>query len=254
MDTVLDALDARAAATPERLAFVVGVETVTFGALATDSRRLAGRLGTLGVRPGDRVALLLGSSAGFLRALFALQRLRATPVAVHAGLPAEAVGRRVALIRAALALVPEGWADAPAGPAPRLGWRPLSALPEGELAVTTRPGPEDVAYLQLTSGTTAASKAAVVSHRSLAASLAASVSFLEADADDVFVSWMPLHHDLGLVRFGPRRWCWSSRRRPTSRRALRTGRRWRRRSPARCAPRWASPRGRCASPHRGPSR
>lgn len=199
--TVLDALDARGAATPERVAFVVGGVAVTFGALATESRTLAGRLGTLGVGPGDRVALLLGSSADFLRALFALQRLRATPVAVHAGLPAEAVGRRVALVRAALALVPEGWADAPAGSAPRLGWRPLTALPEEELAVTTRPGPEDVAYLQLTSGTTGASKAAVVSHRSLAASLVASVSFLEAGADDVFVSWMPLHHDLGLVRF-----------------------------------------------------
>lgn len=58
---------------PERLAFVLGGERLTYGELAARSERLAGRLATLGCARGDTVALVLGNSAEFFIAAWAAQ-------------------------------------------------------------------------------------------------------------------------------------------------------------------------------------
>ncbi len=62
--------------------------------------------------------------------------------------------------------------------------------------------PDDVALLQFTSGTTAAPKGVVVTHRNLAANYSAiGNQGLELDPEqDVFVSWLPLFHDMGLAQ------------------------------------------------------
>jgi acyl-CoA synthetase (AMP-forming)/AMP-acid ligase II len=77
-----------------------------------------------------------------------------------------------------------------------------------DMAMSSAPAPRpvmpdgsDPAFLQLTSGTTGEPRAAVVSHRSLIASLAATAERLAIRERDVLATWVPLHHDLGLVRY-----------------------------------------------------
>ena len=59
--------------------------------------------------------------------------------------------------------------------------------------------PESVALIQYTSGSTGAPKGVVLSHANLLANIRAMGGVMEASSADVFVSWLPLYHDMGLI-------------------------------------------------------
>jgi acyl-CoA synthetase (AMP-forming)/AMP-acid ligase II len=59
--------------------------------------------------------------------------------------------------------------------------------------------PEDIALLQHSSGTTGLQKGVALSHRAVFNQLESYRRALHMQADDVFVSWLPLYHDMGLI-------------------------------------------------------
>lgn len=75
-----------------------------------------------------------------------------------------------------------------------------------ELAQTSGAGfspvhgqPGDTGFLQYTSGSTGNPKGVVLSHANLMANVRAMGAAVNAGPQDVFVSWLPLYHDLGLI-------------------------------------------------------
>ena len=203
-ETVTEALVIQARDRPRALAYTADGEGITYEALLRDARRLAGRLADRGVARGQRCAVVLPTALDFIRAVYASQLLAAVPVAINPDLPDEAIVRRLRLVRAHLALCGPGraarLAAASGAPCPvlsmtELAWESSAAAPRQS------PDPGDVAFLQLTSGTTGDSRAVAISHRSLIASLVATAARLELRQDDVMATWLPLHHDLGLVRY-----------------------------------------------------
>lgn len=59
--------------------------------------------------------------------------------------------------------------------------------------------PEDVAFVQYSSGTTGRRKGVPLSHKALLGQAAAYARALKLGDDDVIVSWLPLYHDMGLI-------------------------------------------------------
>lgn len=158
--------------------------TLTFGQLFEEARRLAGRYSAARVRPGDRVVLVLPAGLDFVRHFYALQLLGASGCAMSPHAPHEMTLARAA--RAKPALIVTSTDELP------------GVGSDGELA---KGDPSDVAFLQLTSGTSGEPRLAMVLQHNILSFCRASTEAMELSAADVFVSWAPPWHDLGLVRF-----------------------------------------------------
>ena len=59
--------------------------------------------------------------------------------------------------------------------------------------------PDEIAFLQHSSGTTGLQKGVALSHRAVLSQLASYAEALELNADDTIASWLPLYHDMGLI-------------------------------------------------------
>ncbi|HWM95380.1 MAG TPA: AMP-binding protein [Thermoanaerobaculia bacterium] len=195
--TLDEVLATRAAHSPDALAFTFGAESLSYGRLRSEAESLASGLAGLGVRRGDRVALLVPAGLDFIRAFFALQRLAAIPCAFDPGGVPATVIRRIARVRPALVLASGPAADG----VTEMRAVKLDEVPRTMSALDTGPGEDDVAFLQPTSGTSGEPRAAVILHRNAIASLRTSRDLIGLGPRDVFVGWVPPWHDLGLLRF-----------------------------------------------------
>lgn len=171
----------------------------------------AGRLVAAGLRPGDRVALVVPEVGQFIEAFFGIQLAGLVPVPLVP--PAQAgdiatFSRQsrhlLSASRAACVVTTQDVAPllelAAQSPAPTL--LTTEALWTGvalgqPVAVDTHA----MALLQFTSGSTAAPKGVVLTHANLLTNVAAIAGpgGIGVTPDDVGVSWLPLYHDMGLI-------------------------------------------------------
>lgn len=184
---------------PGRIAAVDGDVRLTYGELWARALRCAGALRASGVKPGDRVALLLPNSADFLLAYYGALAAGATVVPVHALLVADEVAY-VLRHSGSVALISSGplW---PVGEeaARAAGVRALHGVPDGEPLLAPEPAePADTAVILYTSGTTGRPKGARLTHLNIV--LNASVitqDLLDLRPDDVVLGCLPLFHSYG---------------------------------------------------------
>jgi acyl-CoA synthetase (AMP-forming)/AMP-acid ligase II len=183
-DTLGELLAARAGATPSGLAFADERRSATFGELHERADTLAGRFTRMGVRAGDRVAVVLPAGVGFAETFWALQLIGAVSCAFNPVALRQTLARRVSSIR------------------PRLVVTDELELPAGRARVPAVAGDRGaLAFLQRTSGSSGEPRAAMLTHGNVLAQLSATQEGEHIGADDVLVSWVPPWHDFGLVRF-----------------------------------------------------
>jgi amino acid adenylation domain-containing protein len=214
--TVAGLLRARAVERPEQVAFTFLVDGETEGGSLTYGeldRRAAGVAAALAasVPPGERALLLYPPSLDFIVAFFGC--LYAGVVAIPAYPPrpndrsqsrlraiAHDATPRVALTTAAIlagTVEPRGLLAA----APELGglrWIATDSLSGGE-APAPEPDPESIAFLQYTSGSTAAPKGVMITHANLLHNERMIGAAFDMDESAVVVGWLPLYHDMGLI-------------------------------------------------------
>ena len=71
----------------------------------------------------------------------------------------------------------------------------------GEPGVTVQPDPNDLVFIQYSSGSTGDPKGVMLTHRNLTANIASIIEGAAFTDQDSVMSWMPLSHDMGLIGF-----------------------------------------------------
>jgi crotonobetaine/carnitine-CoA ligase len=208
--TLSEILERRASATPDARFVTVGPRSLSFAAMAGRAEAAAAALAHVGIRRGDKVALMLPNCVEFLELWFGTAVLGAVLVPVNTGLRGEGL-RHVIEHSEARLLVADGplvehceealreVAAVPLrvarGPAP--GWEDLGDWLDGSYAPAGRQAlaPGDLASILYTSGTTGRSKGVMNCHNAYA--VAANEfcrAFVQARRDDVLYTSLPLFH------------------------------------------------------------
>ena len=152
--------------------------TITYEELRADVAAARGGLVRLGVRPEDRVALVLSNGWPFVVAYLAVLGVGAVAVPVDPSMPTPAVAQEVDLVGAKVAITgPAAETVVHEVAAGRSGTDPLtvvgdiSGLLEAEPAAPVDRSPSDLALLVFTAGTAGPAKAAMLTHGSLRSNL-----------------------------------------------------------------------------------
>ena len=182
----------------------------TFAELREDSLAVARRFMTLGIEPGDRIALVAETGVEFATAFFGAVYAGAWPVPLP--LPTSFGGREAYVDQLgvqlgscdpALFLYPPELADFGKAAAGKVGvqCRNWDSLDELEQAAGDLPTakPDDIAYLQYSSGSTRFPHGVAVTHHALLDNLRAHGIGLHVKDTDRCISWLPWYHDMGLV-------------------------------------------------------
>ncbi len=214
MNAVWEYLAATRRAHGAREAVVQGEERWTYEALALRAGALATRLDGLGIRSGDRVALLWENSPAYVQIYFAVMRLGAVLVALNPVNEESYINKVLADCEPALLIAQEKFLRRfaagldPALLPPRLlldaplelelaGEVGLLDASEGEAPALTGPGPADLAMILYTSGTTGAPKGVCLTQRNLIANTDSINEYLALDATERVLVLLPFYYSYG---------------------------------------------------------
>ncbi len=216
LETLTGVLDWYAERQPERPHVVIvrgrgEGQTITYRALHDDARAVARGMRALGLAPGERVAIMLPTGADYFSAFFGALYAGAIPVPIYPPMRLAQIERHLltqaAILRNAgttlLVTAPRFRAVATLlrtnVPALRQVESTESLRAAGSSALELPAPTERTALLQYTSGSTSEPKGVVLTHANILANIRAMAQAIEASPRDVFVSWLPLYHDMGLI-------------------------------------------------------
>nr|NIP58539.1 fatty acyl-AMP ligase [Gemmatimonadota bacterium]NIR78923.1 fatty acyl-AMP ligase [Gemmatimonadota bacterium]NIT87560.1 fatty acyl-AMP ligase [Gemmatimonadota bacterium]NIU31426.1 fatty acyl-AMP ligase [Gemmatimonadota bacterium]NIV60400.1 fatty acyl-AMP ligase [Gemmatimonadota bacterium] len=189
-------------------------ESLPYAELRRQARSLARRLRTMGVSRGDRIAAVAETDADFAVLFFACQYAGLVPVPLPVSI---SLGNHDAYVeqlrgllessRPVLAVAPPEllpFVEEAARTLSRVDTgsvKDLESLPEGDVEPGPT-GPDEVAYLQFTSGSTRFPRGVVITQAAVMSNLRGITGpGLDVRPDDRSTSWLPFYHDMGLVGF-----------------------------------------------------
>ena len=186
-------------------------DVLSYADLHAGAARVAGLLRRKGLSSGETVALMLPTGPDYFFSFLGVLMVGGVPVPIYPPARPEQIedhlNRHARILNNAGSVFLITVAEA------RLVARLLRAqLPELRGILTldglesinpalsfVSPRTEDIAFLQYTSGSTGDPKGVVLTHSDLLANIRAMGEGAQVRGDDVFVSWLPLYHDMGLI-------------------------------------------------------
>jgi acyl-CoA synthetase (AMP-forming)/AMP-acid ligase II/acyl carrier protein len=214
-DTLLEVLDWHVRRQPERVQIIARTESgdqpISGRSLAQASEEIAAGLQNRGLEPGQSVAIMLPTCPEYFYVYLGILLAGGIPVPIYP--PArltqveEHVRRHVGILSNAgtvlLVTVPEARAVSRLLQAHVLSLHSVVSVQElrssGASFIRVPVTARDVAFIQYTSGSTGDPKGVALTHANLLANVRAMGQAVGVGPDDVFVSWLPLYHDMGLI-------------------------------------------------------
>jgi fatty-acyl-CoA synthase len=182
----------------------------TWGEVHERARRIAGGLSAAGIGHGDAVGVLAGAPVEIAPTAQGLWMRGASLTMLHQPTPrtdlalwAADTTTVVDMIQATAVIVSEPFLAV----VPLLEERGLKVLTVEQLLASDpidpiETGEDDLALMQLTSGSTGSPKAVQITHRNVCANIEAMSVSAKYNVDtDVLISWLPLFHDMGMIGF-----------------------------------------------------
>ena len=181
-----------------------------YSEMRDDALVMARRLVAAGIAKEDRVALIAETGADFAALFCACVYVGAWPVPLP--LPTTFGGKDNFIDQLAIQLMssdpkillyPEEIAEMAEAAAARQGcdaqsWQDFAQRPAPD-CVLPEASPDDICYLQYSSGSTRFPTGVAVTHRALLHNLYGHSTTMELGTNDRCVSWLPWYHDMGLV-------------------------------------------------------
>jgi len=213
--TLLEVLQWHVRRQPERIQIIArserGDQPISGRDLAQASEETAAGLQNRGLEPGQSVAIMLPTCPEYFSVYLGILLAGGIPVPIYP--PArlaqveEHVRRHVGILSNAQAVllvtVPEARAVSRLLQAHVPSLRSVVTAQElrqsGTFLTRVPVTAQDVAFIQYTSGSTGDPKGVVLTHANLLANVRAMGQVIGVRPDDVFVSWLPLYHDMGLI-------------------------------------------------------
>ncbi|TNF99901.1 MAG: acyl-phosphate glycerol 3-phosphate acyltransferase [Gammaproteobacteria bacterium] len=186
-------------------------EILTYQQLWTGAEKLAAELQAYGLQTGDAVAIMLPTGSSYFFSFFGILLSGGIPVPIYPPVRSsqleEHLRRHASILSNCLATilitVPEARRVAQLLKSQVDTLRSIITVDElsAEPSTFSMPvrGAQDIAFLQYTSGSTGNPKGLVLTHANLLANIRAMGDTIRVDSSDVFVSWLPLYHDMGLI-------------------------------------------------------
>ncbi len=172
--------------------------------------RVAGGLAAAGIRRGDAVAVLAGAPVEIAPTAQGIWMRGASLTMLHQPTPRTDVARWaeettdiITMIAAKAVVISDPFMAA----APVLSGLGITVLTIDELLASAAVAPihtddDDVALMQLTSGSTGSPKAVQITHANIVANAEAMTVGCHFDVDtDVIISWLPCFHDMGMTGY-----------------------------------------------------
>ncbi len=213
--TLVDVLNWHAAMRPHEIQITHqaddGEQTISCDQLAAGARAVAAGLQRIGLAPRQCVAIMLPTSIAYFHTYFGILLAGGIPVPIYP--PARASQLEDHVVRHARILFNAQAVLLVTVPEAKIVARLLQARVPSLRHVVTADDlarfhahfdpvgieGDDIAFIQYTSGSTGDPKGVVLTHANLLANIRAMEATIEATARDVFVSWLPLYHDMGLI-------------------------------------------------------
>jgi fatty-acyl-CoA synthase len=181
-----------------------------FSELRDDALLVSRRFIALGIKPGDRIALVAETGVEFAAAFFGAVYAGAWPVPLP--LPTSFGGREAYVDQLGvqlkscdpvLFLFPPELSEFGKAAADKAGfasrdWDTLADIEPSTAGLPTAKG-DDIAYLQYSSGSTRFPHGVAVTHHALLDNLHSHGFGLKVEQTDRVISWLPWYHDMGLV-------------------------------------------------------
>jgi len=173
--------------------------------MVTASRVLSG-LRAAGIRPGEPVMVVSARNREFLAAFWGcvLGGMLPAPLAAAGGIRSAPIEEKIARVAARLGrpwvLVDDQASVRGAVDCARI-LRVADLLRQHPADSFHEAAPTEPAFLQFSSGSTGEPKGVILTHANLIANMEAMTRGVELGENDSLVSWMPLHHDMGLIGF-----------------------------------------------------